>query len=102
MAAFLLARILSLALHLTILGSLLNVDLQLHKGRLWEALIHTAVICVCILVLAITGYVATKLLSKSADNLRIDIRRVPLGQANRRRSGTRKRVVGRSAHKTKR
>lgn len=78
MLAFLLARILNVGLHLTILGSIVDVDFQLHSGRVREAFIHTTIVCVCILMLAVTGYIATKLLSKNSNNFEIKVSRVPI------------------------
>jgi len=94
MAGVLLARILNVTLHMTILGGLVDVDLQVHNGRVLDALTHTAVISVCILVFAIAGYIATKLLSKSTGNLRIEVTRVPMEDPKKRtRRNSRKPVV---------
>jgi hypothetical protein len=64
MAAVLLARSLELALHFAIIGGLADVALQLHNGRLQEAILHTVIASLCVVLLAVASYVAKKLLSK--------------------------------------
>ena len=94
MVGVLLTRVLAITLHITILGGLVEVDHQVQNGRVIDAFTHTAVISICIVLFAVAGYFATKLLGKSADNLRIDIRRVPARQSRRRQNGKHKRTSG--------
>jgi hypothetical protein len=62
MGSTLLTRSLELALHFAILGGLADIALQLHNGRSHEAIIHTVIASLCILVIAAASYVAKKLL----------------------------------------
>lgn len=64
MTAAVLARSLELALHFAVLGGLADIALQLHYGRLHEAVIHTVVASVCIVVLAGAAHLAKKFLGK--------------------------------------
>jgi hypothetical protein len=78
MVAAVLARVLKLALHFAIVGSVVDVDSQVHAGQLREAVIHALVVSFCILVLAGAGYIATKLLNNLAPgDLRLTLNWAP-------------------------
>lgn len=64
MTAALLARSLELALHFAVLGGLADIALQLHYGRLREAVVHAVIASGCVVILAGASYVAKKLLGK--------------------------------------
>jgi len=55
-------RSLELALHFALLGGLTDVALQLHQGRLYEAIIHAAIVALAIILLAWAGKIAKKFL----------------------------------------
>jgi hypothetical protein len=59
----LLTRGLELALHFAIIGGLADIALQLHNGRSQEAILHSVIAGLCIIVIAAASYVAKKLLS---------------------------------------
>ena len=64
MGHVLFARSLELALHFAVLGGLADVALQLHDGRVNEAIAHAAVASACIIALAATSHIAKRFLGK--------------------------------------
>jgi chromate transport protein ChrA len=64
----LLTRSLELALRFVIMSGLAGLALQLQHGRLHDAILHTVVASVCIVLLAAASHVAKKLLSKDKDD----------------------------------
>lgn len=73
MVALLLPRVLEIALHFAILGGLADVALQLHDGRLREAIIHAVIASICIVVLAGASYIAKRLLGKQHSDLQLKV-----------------------------
>ena len=57
-------RLLEVALHLAILGGLVDVAYLLHHGRTHEAVIHAFIAGICVVILAGAWTLARKLLVK--------------------------------------
>lgn len=60
----LLTRSLELALEFALIGGLADVAVQLHNGRLHEAIFHAVIASLCVVLLAAASYLAKKLLGK--------------------------------------
>jgi hypothetical protein len=76
MVSALLSRILKVAFHFAIVGSVVDIEVQAHHS-LRDAVIHAVTISFCIVLIAVAGYVAMRLLSSGSGDFTVTVNWAP-------------------------